>query len=136
MYCPRCATEVSEDKRYCPACGLELSTITEIVAGRFVAEPAAEDRGKKLVRWGTLLALLSLMIGCLIPIAVGLKHYVPFDPALYTLLAGLAGLALFGGGGMIVYGESLPKSRAAGKPRAPALPEPPAASALPPARPS
>lgn len=137
MYCPRCGTEASEEKRYCSACGLELTTVAEIVAGRFVAEPeddGGESPGAKWRRWGTIVSILSLMIGCLIPIAVGLAHYLPIDGTLYALLGGLAGLALFGGGAMTVYGDSLPKRRVAGSPRAPELAAPATTNALPPAR--
>lgn len=146
MYCPRCAVNInSDDLRFCPACGLSLAGLSAIVAG---GSPIAErpsdppetldsnrERRDAFKRWGIIIVMFSLMAGCLIPIAVGLRNYTPIFEALIVILAGVAGLLLFGGSSLIVYGDLLPKT-VAGKQRdqTESLNALPATTELPPAQ--
>ncbi len=39
MFCPRCASEVQEDKKLCPTCGMDISAITEITRDKATEQP-------------------------------------------------------------------------------------------------
>ena len=39
MFCPRCASEVAEDKKLCPSCGMDISAITEITKDKATEQP-------------------------------------------------------------------------------------------------
>lgn len=54
---------------------------------------------------GLLLVLCSLLVGCLIPISLGLFNGVSWLGALVTLLAGVAGLLLLLGAMLILAAE-------------------------------
>ncbi|MBO0723540.1 MAG: hypothetical protein J2P41_22135 [Blastocatellia bacterium] len=74
-------------------------------------EPAegkpARGRKERLRIRGTITLLSGLMIGCLIPICLGLLHGWDGLIPLILVLSGLAGLGLFAGVILLVYSESL-----------------------------
>src|SRR5215510_9764896 len=130
MYCPNCAASSSDDQKFCRSCGFDLQVISQALARESEPddsdelEPADSElsqRRKKRMEFLGIAALFSgLMIGCLIPIALGLfPNWSGLTP-LILVLSGLAGLALFGGIIILVYSDYLPETRAIKKTPRPA----------------
>ena len=126
MYCPKCATPLSDDQKFCRSCGFDLQVVSQALAMQ--SEPDDSDElqpvdselsrsQKKRVEFLGIAALFSgLMIGCLIPIGLGLfPNWSGLIP-LILVLSGLAGLALFGGIILLVYSDYLPDTQASKKP--------------------
>ena len=123
MFCPKCGTLQSDDQKFCRACGLGLQEVSASVK-RSIAlassnQPASSDKPVEtrgdLQRRGILITLVSLLVGCLIPIAAGLSNFYPWTALLIPVIAGVAGLILFTGAMIIVYAASspsLPRKRA------------------------
>jgi hypothetical protein len=112
MYCPKCATPVSDDQKYCRSCGLDLQIISQVFtieSGEAESAKTKAPRGRKerLRILGTITLMSSLMVGCLIPISLGLFHDWADLTPLILVLSGLAGLPLFAGIILLVYSDSL-----------------------------
>ncbi|HEY0738615.1 MAG TPA: hypothetical protein VGD69_27100 [Herpetosiphonaceae bacterium] len=97
MYCPQCATHLAATATRCHECNLDVQQIGRILRH---AEPAAGLAGQ-MQRWraqrrslGTLLVMCSLLVGCLIPISIGLFREFEALSSIVVGLAGLAGLVL------------------------------------------
>ena len=106
MYCPQCATQLAATATRCHECNLDVQRIGQILRHEERPDPATGMAGQ-VQRWkqqrgslGTLLVMCSLLVGCLIPIAVGLFNG---SNALSAILPGLAGLA----GLLLVLGSML-----------------------------
>lgn len=123
MYCPKCATLQSDDQKFCRACGLNLEIIAEIItdesnAGKFNAVSGAKawhkKRKNRLENLGGLTIMLSLLIGCLIPLVIGLSYLIAFSAvlleSLILILSGVAGIMLFGGISLAIYGDMSKKA--------------------------
>jgi zinc ribbon protein len=121
MYCPNCATQSSDDQKFCRSCGFDLQVISLALATE--SEPDDSDEleladsedpqspKKRMALLGIVALMSSLMIGCLIPICLGLfPNWSGLIP-LILVLSGLAGLPLFGGIILLVYSDYLPETQ-------------------------
>jgi zinc-ribbon domain len=126
MYCPNCATQSSDDQKFCRSCGFDLQVISLALATE--SEPDDSDeleladsedpqsRKKRMALLGIVALMSSLMIGCLIPICLGLfPNWSGLIP-LILVLSGLAGLPLFGGIILLVYSDYLPETQIPNEP--------------------
>jgi hypothetical protein len=123
MYCPNCAAPLSDDQKFCRTCGSDLRKVSqvlgEMIAGSHLADEPGESesmtderslsRQAIFERRGTITILVALLVGCLIPIIVGINMYYPGLTPLILILAGLAGIILFSGVILVIYGERLSK---------------------------
>jgi hypothetical protein len=119
IYCPKCATPLSEEQKFCRACGFDMQIVSRVL-GREPASNAPdqpesadsnplESRRTKTEMRGLLTLFSALMMGCLIPISMGLFPNWPGLNNLIILLGGVAGFLLFGGILQLVYSDYLPK---------------------------
>jgi hypothetical protein len=113
MYCPNCATKLSDNQKFCRSCGLDLQILSQVFT---VESKALESQGNvgsrsrkaKLRIQGTITLMTALLVGCLIPISVGLFSGSESLKHLILVLSGLAGLILFAGIIMLIYADHLP----------------------------
>ncbi|HYE74421.1 MAG TPA: zinc ribbon domain-containing protein [Blastocatellia bacterium] len=128
MYCPKCAAQCSSEQKFCRTCGFELHAVSQILnqdsqenesdqslLDSLVKADERANRWKPFIeRFGIISIMLALMVGCIIPISMGLNAGVPNIP-LILVVAGIAGLLLFGGIILVVFADS--ESKSSGKAR-------------------
>jgi hypothetical protein len=123
MYCPNCGTQASPEQKFCRSCGLSLQTISQVLAGQ---SPAAEpDRSlvaiieefqsqrNKILRRGFLTMWGGIVVAALFGTVGGAIS--TFNPGLGNALAALAGIGgviLLVGVGLMAYSRFLPKAEA------------------------
>ena len=121
MYCPKCATSSSDDQKFCRSCGFDLQVISLALAtesepddsdeSELADSELSQSRKKRITFLGIVALMSGLMIGCLIPICLGLfPNWSGLIP-LILVLSGLAGLPLFGGVILLVYSDYLPETQ-------------------------
>lgn len=113
MYCPQCATHLAATATRCHECHLDVQQIGRILRHEDRPDPATGLAGQ-VQRWkqqrsslGTLLVMCSLLVGCLIPIAVGLFSNSDALSAIIPVLAGLAGLLLILGSMLLLAADGV-----------------------------
>ena len=121
MYCPKCSAPVSDDQKYCRSCGLDLQIISQVFNIEFREAESPETKSPRSLKerlriLGTITLMSSLMVGCLIPISLGLLSNWAGLQQLILALSGVAGLLLFSGAILVVYAESLPKALVTNEP--------------------
>lgn len=96
MYCPRCAAHLAATATRCERCDLDVQGVAQLlhatdqsIAHRSSAEQVQHWKQQRH-GWGLLLVLCSLLVGCLIPISIGL---LGGSAALGSVVTGLSGLA-------------------------------------------
>lgn len=70
MHCPTCGTDTSLDQRFCRSCGMDLETISKLVAAhsspetmeieKSVTEKAIQKRIYRSLKWGMICFLLGM----------------------------------------------------------------------------
>jgi hypothetical protein len=128
MYCPRCATQLAEATTHCPGCDFDVRPLAQFLRQDAERSPSAEQRASGITRaWrrqrhalGLLLLLCSLLVGCFIPISLGLFNGFIGLSALITALAGVAGVLLLLGIMLLLAAEgTILTSRPATNPEVP-----------------
>lgn len=129
MYCPNCAAPFSDDQRFCRSCGFDLQIVSQALISQSapnesdeleaVHSKRIESRKTKLESLGVITLMSGLMAGCLIPISLGLLWNWAGLTQLIWVLAGVAGLLLFGGISLMVYPEVAPEPQVAKEPSRP-----------------
>jgi hypothetical protein len=145
MYCPNCGIETTPDRKFCRSCGTDLITISRVLTGQLqVVEPgstASEGpqpwhsyrRGALkagfMAFWGGI--LLAAFFGI---VGTALQEVDRSVGALVQNLAGLGGLVVLLGIGLMIYSLFLPKASAYSKTLQTRLPNPEPPVQLPPER--
>lgn len=112
VYCPRCTTALEHAASYCSTCRLDVRPIIAILdADASTFAYVEQTRASRYRRWrrqrhelGLLLVFGSLLVGCCIPISIGLFG-ISAGGTIVTLLAGVAGVLLLLGSMLLLAAE-------------------------------
>lgn len=115
MFCPNCGNQQTTDQKFCRVCGLNLELVSEVLSDESKLEKfdlvsfeeRAENRKKRLGTIGVVLIISSLLVGCLIPILMGIG--VADWTSMFFIMGGIAGLILFSGVIVTILSEMPPK---------------------------
>ncbi len=126
MYCPKCATPLADEQKFCRSCGLDVQAVSQMLASESELDEPDEveatdgerprSRKAKLQLQGMIMLMSALMIGCLIPISLGLFPNWTGRIPLILVLSGVAGLPLFGAIILLMYADYLPETPVTGEP--------------------
>ncbi|GAB4192001.1 MAG: hypothetical protein OHK0022_05950 [Roseiflexaceae bacterium] len=118
MYCPHCAARLAVTDDRCPRCDLDVRPVAQLLQRHAAGEGTAAIRAQHWQRQrhatGLLLVMCSLLVGCFIPLALGVFSGVSWLGALITALAGLAGVLLILGAMLILASEGVILTSTAG----------------------
>jgi zinc-ribbon domain len=127
MYCPNCGIETTPDRKFCRSCGMDLITISRVLTGELqVVEPGSgasvadlpwHSQRRGMVKAGFIAFWGGIVLAALFAILGSAVENV--DRSLGDLLAslaGLGGLVILVGIGMMVYSLFLSESPAYVKP--------------------
>src|SRR5262245_33928032 len=127
MYCPKCATTLTPDQKFCRSCGFDAQLLSQLLADEaetdelenFAAPENDRSLGRKgkLQFLGSITIMAALMVGFLIPISIGVLSNWGSITQLILILSGVAGLLLFGGIILHMYGDALPEPHVSQEPR-------------------
>jgi cellulose synthase/poly-beta-1,6-N-acetylglucosamine synthase-like glycosyltransferase len=114
MYCPRCATKLDHTATRCHECGLDVRPVADLLREDDQSDLYAATRvtarlqrfKRQRSSWGTLLIMSSLLVGCLIPISIGLFRESDALSSIILALAGFAGLLLITGSMLLMASEN------------------------------
>jgi len=146
MYCPNCGTQASADQKFCRSCGLNLQAISQMLTGqRPAAEPSIalveiverfQSHRQKMLRWGFITLWIGITVAAFLGIVGGSLTSINWDLGqLIASLAGLGGLILLVGIGLMIYSRFLPRVPAyRPSPQPTALPQAESRMGLPPKR--
>lgn len=115
MYCPQCGTNLADTAARCYQCDLDVRPIARMLRSGDrpgAGEPMPPEASARARRWqvqrhalGLLLIMCSLLVGCFIPISIGLFNGAIALGSLILVLAGLAGVLLLLGTMLILAAE-------------------------------
>ena len=134
MYCPNCGIETTQDRKFCRSCGTDLITVSRVLTGQLQVVEPGSGAGQSALPWyshrrgaakagfiafwgGILLAAMFGIIGS------ALENIDQSVGSLVASLAGLGGLVVLFGIGLMIYSLFLSK--------APAYPQSPLQTRLP-----
>ena len=146
MYCPNCATQASADQKFCRSCGLSLQMISQMLTGQFPATESdralveiverIQSHRDKMKRWGFIMMWGGMVVAALFGVIGGAMTSINWALGNFIAsLAGIGGVILLVGIGLMIYTRFLPKAPAYRQPPQPtALPRAEPTSQLPPER--
>jgi zinc-ribbon domain len=119
MYCPNCATPVSNGQKFCRSCGFDLQRLSKVFSQESLADEiggsvfkSAQDtqsQKSKLQHRGVLTLMFGILVGCLIPINAGLLAYYPKLSPFIPILAGIAGFLIIAGVILMILADKAPE---------------------------
>ncbi len=119
MYCPNCGTETSESRKFCRSCGMSLEIISQALTGQLQTLPTdtamesapAQSERRKMMRWGFGVFWLGILLAALLGILGGAISTLASQAGEFIAsLAGLGGLIVLVGIGMMIYSRFLPNA--------------------------
>ena len=103
MHCPSCGAETSLDQRFCRSCGMDLETVSKLVAAhsspetlkleKSLSEKATQKRMYQSIKWGMICFILG-MAALATTKTLGLDKVFNLGP-LFLLFMGM-GIMLYG----------------------------------------
>lgn len=106
MYCPRCGAQLAEQAERCHNCDFAVRPVALLLRPEAQRGAAREQLwSQQRQSWGKLLIMCSLLIGCFIPIALGLFSGSPLLDSIILVLAGMFGVLLMLGSIFLLAAE-------------------------------
>ena len=103
MHCPTCGAETTLDQRYCRSCGMDLETVSKLVAAhaspealkleKSLSKKASQQRMYQSIKWGMICFILG-MASLALTKTLSLDKIFNLGP-LFLLFAGM-GIMLYG----------------------------------------